>query len=152
MQSWIIVQNTKLYCWPQVQRTEWQYRKYCTSEAKKALVGITGDFVFLFYMIFLIFFQHKKQQNRSYTKFHLKHRSDVVYRKRASSLKSVQELWRIFSLFSWIFWQFYRKQTGHSQVWLASEWCQQAPVKISDFLNNRAKSYARFKEGTSSYV
>jgi hypothetical protein len=28
---------------------------------------------------------------------------------------------------------------------------QQAPVKISDFLNNRAKSYARFKEGTSSY-
>ena len=35
---------------------EWQYRKYCTSEAKKALVGITGDFVFLFCMIFLIFF------------------------------------------------------------------------------------------------
>jgi hypothetical protein len=33
-----------------------------------------------------------------------------------------------------------------------SEWCQQAPVKISDFLNNRAKSYAQFKEGTSSYV
>jgi hypothetical protein len=29
----------------------------------------------------------------------------------------------------------------------ASEWCQQAPVKISDFLNNRAKGYARFKEG-----
>jgi hypothetical protein len=35
---------------------------------------------------------------------------------------------------------------------LASEWRHQAPVKISDFLNNRAKSYARFKEGTSSYV
>jgi hypothetical protein len=35
---------------------EWQYRKYCTSEAKKALVGITSDFVFLFFMIFLIFF------------------------------------------------------------------------------------------------
>jgi hypothetical protein len=34
---------------------EWQYRKYCTSEAKKALVGIIGDFVFLFCMIFLIF-------------------------------------------------------------------------------------------------
>jgi hypothetical protein len=34
---------------------EWQYRKYCTSEAKKALVGITGDFVFLFCMGFLIF-------------------------------------------------------------------------------------------------
>jgi hypothetical protein len=38
------------------------------------------------------------------------------------------------------------------RVWLASELCQQAPVKISDFLDNRAKSYARFKEGTSSYV
>jgi hypothetical protein len=35
---------------------EWQYRKYCTSDAKKALLGITGDFVFLFCMIFLIFF------------------------------------------------------------------------------------------------
>jgi hypothetical protein len=35
---------------------EWQYRKCCTSEAKKALVGFTGDFVFLFHMIFLIFF------------------------------------------------------------------------------------------------
>jgi hypothetical protein len=33
---------------------EWQYRKYCTTEAKKALVGITGDFVFLY--DFLIFF------------------------------------------------------------------------------------------------
>jgi lipid-A-disaccharide synthase-like uncharacterized protein len=33
---------------------EWQYRKYCTREAKKALVGFTGDFVFC--MIFLIFF------------------------------------------------------------------------------------------------
>jgi hypothetical protein len=60
---------------------EWQYRKYCTSEAKKALVGFTSDFVFLFCMIFLYFSQHKKQQNRSYTKFHLKQRSDVVYRK-----------------------------------------------------------------------
>jgi hypothetical protein len=35
---------------------EWQYRKYCTSEAKKALVGITSDFVFLFLYDFLIFF------------------------------------------------------------------------------------------------
>jgi hypothetical protein len=69
---------------------EWQYRKYCTSKAKKALEGITGDFVFLY--DFLIFSQHKKQQNRSYTKFHLKQRSDVVYRKSGNSLKSVQEL------------------------------------------------------------
>jgi hypothetical protein len=35
---------------------EWQYRKYCTSDAKKALVVITSDFVFLFFMIFLSFF------------------------------------------------------------------------------------------------
>jgi hypothetical protein len=35
---------------------EWQYRKCGTSEAKKALVGFTGDFVFPFCMIFLIFF------------------------------------------------------------------------------------------------
>jgi hypothetical protein len=35
---------------------EWQYRKYCNSDAKKALVGITDDFVFLFCMIFWIFF------------------------------------------------------------------------------------------------
>jgi hypothetical protein len=35
---------------------EWQYCKYCTSEAKKALVGITGDFVFLFCMIFFDIF------------------------------------------------------------------------------------------------
>jgi hypothetical protein len=33
-----------------------QYRKYCTSDAKKALEAIKGDFVFLFCMIFLIFF------------------------------------------------------------------------------------------------
>jgi hypothetical protein len=33
---------------------EWQYRKYCTSEAKKALVGITPSFSFLY--DFLIFF------------------------------------------------------------------------------------------------
>jgi hypothetical protein len=71
---------------------EWQYRKYYTSETKKALVGIIGDFAFLFCVTFLIFSQHKKQQNRSYTKFNLKQRSDVVYRKSASSLKSVQEL------------------------------------------------------------
>jgi hypothetical protein len=71
---------------------EWQYRKYCTSEAKKALVGIIGDFVYSFLYDFLIFSQYKEQQNRSYTKFHLKQSSDVVYRKSGSSLKSVREL------------------------------------------------------------
>jgi hypothetical protein len=99
---------------------------------------------FFFVWFFWYFSQHKKQQNRSYTKFHLKQRSDVVYRKRASSIKSVQELWRIFFFIFLIFWQFYWNQTGLRM-------CQQAPVKISDFLNNQVKSYAQFKEGSSSY-
>ena len=43
-------------CKGRMELAEWQYRKYCTSDAKKALVEITGDFVFLFCMIFLIFF------------------------------------------------------------------------------------------------
>ena len=35
---------------------EWQYRKYCTSKDKKALIGIIGDFDFLFlYDFFDIF-------------------------------------------------------------------------------------------------
>jgi hypothetical protein len=42
---------------------EWQYRKYCTSEAKKALVGITGDFVFSFLYDFLIFFSAQGATN-----------------------------------------------------------------------------------------
>jgi hypothetical protein len=31
---------------------EWQYREYCTTEAKKALVGITGDFLYDFLILF----------------------------------------------------------------------------------------------------
>jgi hypothetical protein len=58
----------------------------------------------------------------------------------------------IFLYFPDFFGKFYRNQTGRRRVWLASELCQQAPVKILDFLDTRAKSYARFKEGTSSYV
>jgi hypothetical protein len=108
---------------------------------------------FFFVWFFWYFSQHKKQQNRSYTKFHLKQRSDVVYRKSGSSLKSVRELWWIFFfIFLNFFWQFCRNQTDRRWVWPASEWCQLAPVKISDFLDTRAKSYARFTEGTSSYV
>ena len=37
------------------------------------------------------------------------------------------------------------------QVWVSSEWGQQAPEKISEFLDKRAKSYACFTEGMSSY-
>jgi hypothetical protein len=32
------------------------------------------------------------------------------------------------------------------------KWCQEAAVKISDFSDKRAKSYACFTEGISSYV
>jgi hypothetical protein len=56
-----------------------------------------------------------------------------------------------FFIFLNFFWQFCRNQTDRRWVWPASEWCQQAPVKISDFLDTRAKSYARFTEGTSSF-
>jgi hypothetical protein len=38
------------------EQSEWQYRKYCTSNAKKALVQSLVVFDFLFSMIFLIFF------------------------------------------------------------------------------------------------
>jgi hypothetical protein len=104
--------------------------------------------LFLFFVWFFWYFsQHKEQHNRSYTKFHLKQSSDVVYRK-SSSLKSVRELWWFFFfIFLNFFDNFVETQTDQRWVWPASEWCQQAPVKISDFLNKRAKSYARFKEG-----
>ena len=50
---------------------EWQYRKYCTSDAKKALVEITGDFVFLFlydfFDIFLSTRSNKIGATRSFT-------------------------------------------------------------------------------------
>ena len=77
----------------------------------------------------------------------------MVYRKSGSSLKSVRELWRIiFFIFLNFFDNFVEPQTDRRWVWPASEWCQLAPVKISDFLDTRAKSYARFTEGTSSDV
>ena len=38
------------------EQSEWQYRKYCTSNAKKALVQNLVGSDFLFSMIFLIFF------------------------------------------------------------------------------------------------
>jgi hypothetical protein len=38
------------------EQSEWQYCKYCTSNAKKALVQSLVVFDFLFSMIFLIFF------------------------------------------------------------------------------------------------
>jgi hypothetical protein len=57
-----------------------------------------------------------------------------------------------FLYFPEFFDNFVEPQTDHRSVWPASEWCQQAPVKISEFLDTQAKSYARFTEGTSSDV
>jgi hypothetical protein len=42
---------------------EWQYRKYYTSEAKKALVGFTVNFVFLFLYDFFDIF-HNTRSNK----------------------------------------------------------------------------------------
>jgi hypothetical protein len=36
-------------------------------------------------------------------------------------------------------------------VWVGSKWCQEAAVKILDFSDKRAKSYAYFTEGISSF-
>jgi hypothetical protein len=54
---------------------------------------------------------------------------------------------RALTIFFFIFLNFF-----DIFFFIFSEWCQQAPVKILDFLDTRAKCYARFKEGTSSYV
>jgi hypothetical protein len=37
-------------------------------------------------------------------------------------------------------------------VWVGLKWCQEGAQKISDFSDKRAKSYACFTEGISSYV
>jgi hypothetical protein len=44
------------------------------------------------------------------------------------------------------------KPNRRSRVWVGSKWCQEAAVKILDFSDKRAKSYACFTEGISSYV
>jgi hypothetical protein len=58
-------------CKGRMELAEWQYRKYCTSEAKKALVGIASDFVFLFlydfFDIFLSTRSNKIGATRSFT-------------------------------------------------------------------------------------
>jgi hypothetical protein len=64
--------------------------------------------------------------------------------------KACENFDEFFSLFSWIFWLFCRNPNKPCKT--EFRWCQQAPVKISDFLDTRAKSYARFTEGASSYV
>ena len=136
---------------------EWQYRKYCTSDAKKALVGITEwqyrKYHFSFFVWFFWYFsQHKDHKRRNHKNFHLQQRWDVAYRKSARSLKSVQEPWQFFFfIFLNFFGNFNETKQAYRQVWVTSKWGRQAPVKISDFSDKRAKSYACFTEGTSSY-
>jgi hypothetical protein len=73
-QSSINIQSTSHNCWLRpvlgvaqqagtknngkklTEQSKWQYCKYCTSNAKKALVQSLVDFDFLFLMIFMIFF------------------------------------------------------------------------------------------------
>jgi len=73
-QSSITIQSTSHNCWLRrvlgvaqqvgtknngkklTEQSEWQYRKHCTSNVKKALVQNVVDFDFLCSMIFLIFF------------------------------------------------------------------------------------------------
>jgi hypothetical protein len=79
---------------------EWQYRRYCTSEAKKALVGITGDFVFLFCMIFLIFLS--AQEATKYELHQVSLKTDIrcgLQKKSKFSEKRARTLTK-FSLFS----------------------------------------------------
>ena len=49
------------------------------------------------------------------------------------------------------FWIFLPNQTGHRPDWVTPEWSQESAVKIWAQTEHRAKSYARFMEGTSSY-
>ena len=59
------------------------------------------------------------------------------------SKKHAKTLTIFFFIFSF-FWKFWWDQTGRSQVWVSSKWCQEAVVKILDFFDKRAKSYACF--------
>ena len=135
------------------EQSEWQYHKYCTSNAKKALVQNLVDFDFLFSMIFWYFYQHKQHQNRNHTKFHLKQRVDVVYRKsnRYTEKRAGQKL--NFLIIFLIFFEFFEiGLTGKVRWIVCATFRCQAPVKISAKTENRAKNYACFMEGISSYV
>jgi hypothetical protein len=117
--------------------------------SQKALVGIK---LFYFFVIFFIFFSEqglKKMQPQK-----LAPTTEVgcgLQKYSKFSKKRVKSL-TIFSLFSWIFLAILINQTGRSRVWVDPNWCQEAAVKILDFSDKRAKSYACFTEGISSYV
>ena len=113
--------------------------------------GTSRNQTFYFSTIFIYFSLNKDHKICNHKNWHLQLRWDEVYRNSASSLKSVQNPWQLFSLFS-LFYQFWWDQTGLRRVWVESKWRQEATVKILDFYDKRAKSYACFTEGMSSYV
>jgi hypothetical protein len=54
-------------------------------------------------------------------------------------------------MFPIFFWIFRPNQIGYNPVWVTPEWSQESAVKNWAQMEHRAKSYARFMEGTSSY-
>ena len=107
--------------------------------------GTSRNQTFFIFSLFFFYFSLNKDHKRcNHKNWRLQLRSDVVYTKSASSLKSVLKPCQFFLfIFPIFFWQ--------SQVWVGSKRCQETPQKISDFSDKRAKSYACFSEGTSSY-
>src|SRR5579859_2225348 len=103
-------------------------------------------------MIFLIFFSAQGSQKKEPQELSPTTEVGCGLQKISTfSEKRAKTLTNLFIYFPEFFWQFCRDQTGRSRVWVTSEWGQQAPQKSSEFLDKRAKSYACFTEGTSSY-
>jgi hypothetical protein len=116
---------------------------------QKALVGIK---LFYFFAIFYIFLWTRIKKDVT-TKIGTYNWGGMW------SIEIQHVLWKacknfdiFFLYFPEFFWQFWWNQTGWSQVWVGSKLCQEATIKILDFSDKRAKSYACFTEGISSYV
>jgi hypothetical protein len=72
--------------------------------------------------------------------------------------KFTKDLWNFWkhlnNFFNYLpdfFWIFWPNQTSHRPVWVTPELSQESAVNIWAQTEQRAKSYARFMEGTSSY-
>ena len=113
------------------------------------------DFSFFFFLhyFFFIFFSEQGSQKMQPQK--LATTTEVVcglQKNNTFSEKRAKPLTIFFLYFPEFFWGFWRNQTDRRWVWVGSKWCRDAPQKISDFSDKRAKSYACFTEGISSYV
>ena len=106
---------------------------------------------FIFFHYFFIYFSLNKDHKRcNHKNWHLQLRCYVAYRKNNTfSEKRAKPLTIFFLYFPEFFWGFWRNQTDRRWVWVGSKWCRDAPQKISDFSDKRAKSYACFTEGMS---